>query len=70
MRLNLRESGVVWDMTPLLSESLPPEALDRSGMANERPITVRALGWVIAGHSNPHVSILLERYLPTAGTSL
>lgn len=64
----LREYGAVREATTLLFESLPPEALDRSGMANERPITVRALGWVIAGHSNHHVNILLERYLPTAGT--
>ncbi len=46
-----------------LFQSLPPDALDRSGNANGRPITVRAIGWVIAGHSNHHASILAERYL-------
>lgn len=59
----LREYGAVREATTLLFESLPPEALDRSGMANERPITVRALGWVIAGHSNHHATVLAERYL-------
>lgn len=66
----LREYSAVRGATTLLFESLPPDALDRSGMANERPITVRALGWVIAGHSNHHVNILLDRYLPTAGIGL
>ncbi len=66
----LREYVAVREATTLLFESLPPDALDRSGTANERPITVRALGWVIAGHSNHHANILLERYLSTAGAGI
>jgi DinB superfamily len=60
------ELDVVRDSTLRLFESLPPGALDRSGHANGRPITVRAIGWVIAGHSNHHARILLERYLNNA----
>lgn len=45
--------------------SLPIEAMDRSGLANGRSISVRALGWTIAGHSNHHAAVLEERYLPT-----
>jgi hypothetical protein len=37
-------------------------ALARSGTANNREITVRALAYVIAGHERHHVGILRERY--------
>lgn len=60
----LREYDAVRSSSILLFESLPPETLDLSGTANGRSITVRALGWVIAGHSNHHVTVLSERYLP------
>ncbi len=59
----LHEYDVVRDSTLLLFASLPIEALDRSGDANGRSITVRALGWVIAGHSNHHARVLAERYI-------
>lgn len=59
----LHEYDVVREASLLLFQSLPPEALDRSGMANGRSITVRAIGWVIAGHNNHHATILAERYI-------
>jgi hypothetical protein len=34
----------------------------RSGLANDASITVRALGYIIAGHELHHVGILRERY--------
>jgi hypothetical protein len=34
----------------------------RAGMANGNPITVRALLWIIAGHTDHHLRILEERY--------
>jgi len=43
--------------------SLDPGALVRRGTANNNPITVRALAWIIAGHERHHVAILRERYL-------
>ena len=41
---------------------LTPEAAMRSGLANDASITVRALGYIIAGHEIHHVGILRERY--------
>jgi uncharacterized damage-inducible protein DinB len=38
-------------------------ALDRRGTANEVPVTVRALAWLLAGHAVHHRAILEERYL-------
>ena len=58
----LHEYDVVRAASLLLFQSLPPEALERSGLANGQRITVRAIGWVIAGHSNHHATVLLERY--------
>lgn len=38
-------------------------ALLRSGVASGHPLTVRAAGWIIAGHAQHHAQILRERYL-------
>lgn len=32
------------------------------GMANESAISVRAIGWILAGHVDHHLAILRERY--------
>lgn len=58
-----REYDVVRAGSVLLVMSLPPGAIERAGMANGRPFTVRALGWTIAGHSNHHAKVIAERYL-------
>ncbi len=47
-----------------LFRSLDAAALDRRGVANDNPVTVRALGYIIAGHERHHLAILKERYLP------
>lgn len=49
--------------TLLLFEPLPEEAWSRSGTANARRVTVRALAWTTAGHVEHHLAILRERYL-------
>jgi hypothetical protein len=43
--------------------NLPAEAWTRSGIASDNPFTVRALAYVIAGHTTHHTTILRERYL-------
>ena len=48
--------------------NLPAEAWMRSGIASDFPFTVRALAFILAGHTTHHVAILRERYLsPSAG---
>ncbi len=42
--------------------NLPEEAWDRRGVANNSPVTVRALAYIIAGHERHHVKVLRERY--------
>jgi len=34
----------------------------RRGVANGHPISVRALAFIIAGHSRHHAAVLRERY--------
>jgi hypothetical protein len=46
-----------------LFANLPAEAWLRSGIASGNPFTVRALGFIIAGHWAHHAKILRERYL-------
>ncbi len=49
--------------TILFFRALTPEQLLQSGTANQSAITVRALGYVIAGHELHHLAILRDRYL-------
>jgi hypothetical protein len=48
--------------TRILFEHLPDEAWGRSGIASGKPVTVRALAYVVAGHAEHHAAILRERY--------
>jgi uncharacterized damage-inducible protein DinB len=57
------EFDAVRRATIALFSGLDSDALARRGTANNNPITVRALAWIIAGHERHHVAILRERYL-------
>ncbi len=46
-----------------LIKSLTEEELNRSGIASERKITVRAIVYIIAGHIMHHTAIIKDRYL-------
>jgi len=46
-----------------LIRSLREIEIDRSGISNDKPISVRALIFIMAGHVNHHVAILKQRYL-------
>lgn len=50
--------------TESLFQSFSDEMLLRRGTASGSPFTVRALGYIIAGHELHHLNILRERYLP------
>jgi DinB superfamily len=45
-----------------LFSNMPTEAWARSGIASDKPFTVRALAYIIAGHLTHHVKLLRERY--------
>lgn len=45
-----------------LFSNMPLEAWSRGGIASDKPFTVRALAYIIAGHLTHHVRLLRERY--------
>jgi uncharacterized damage-inducible protein DinB len=45
-----------------LLRSLVPEAWTRTGTANNHPVSVRALAFIMAGHVRHHLNILRDRY--------
>lgn len=53
----------VRDATLSLVRAFPEAAWTRTGTANNKPVSVRGLVWVIAGHELHHLKILRERYL-------
>lgn len=46
-----------------LIKSLNETELERVGISNEKPVSVRALVYILAGHVNHHRRIIEERYL-------
>jgi hypothetical protein len=46
-----------------LIKSFNETELARVGISNDKPISVKALVFIIAGHLNHHIRILKERYL-------
>lgn len=59
----LEEYETVRNSTIALYNGFSEEALLRSGIANNNRVTVRALGYHIAGHECHHINIIKERYL-------
>ena len=59
----LDEFGLVRRSTIALFESLDEAALLRSGVADGKRVSVRALAYHIAGHELRHRNVIRERYL-------
>jgi len=59
----LTELSAVRHSNLLLFKTFTEEQLLRQGTANNNPISVRALGFVIIGHQNHHQRVFEERYL-------
>jgi hypothetical protein len=58
-----REVESVRAATMSLFHSLPREAWTRAGTADDSPVTVRALAYIIAGHEMHHRQVIAEKYL-------
>ncbi|MDB5200720.1 MAG: hypothetical protein JWQ27_129 [Ferruginibacter sp.] len=59
----LKEMKVVRQSSRLLYESFSNEMLESSGLANNNPTSVNAIGFILVGHLTHHVNIIKERYL-------
>jgi len=44
-------------------KTLPEEAWERTGVASDNPVSVRAIAYIIAGHVAHHKQVLQEKYL-------
>jgi uncharacterized damage-inducible protein DinB len=60
----VEEFGAVRGASIALFRSFNDEAWSRRGVASQKPVTVRALGFITAGHQIHHRVILEEQYLP------
>jgi hypothetical protein len=56
------ELAAVRTATTLFFAGLPKEAWQRGGTLNGKPLTVRALAFIAAGHFQRHLNILHDRY--------
>jgi len=56
------EWGDVRRATIALFRNLPAPAWPRRGVASDKPISVRALAYIIAGHVRHHLEVLETRY--------
>ena len=50
------------DSTIALVHGLPDDCWERSGSANDATVTVRALLYIVLGHTEHHVAVLREKY--------
>lgn len=60
----LAEFRVIRSASLALINSFDDDAIARVGTASDRPVSTRALCWIIAGHAAHHVGLTRERYVP------
>jgi hypothetical protein len=60
------EFAAVRAATIALFANMTPDLLLRRGLASEATLSVRAAGYIIAGHETHHVRAIREHYLTTA----
>jgi len=59
----LTELALVRQSTIMLFKNFSEEILLRKGTASDKPVSVRALGFIIIGHQKHHQKVFQERYL-------
>jgi CRP-like cAMP-binding protein len=59
----VEEFGAVRNSTLHLFRHLDEESWSRRGIVNQGEVSVRAIGYVIAGHELHHVALLKDKYL-------
>jgi hypothetical protein len=59
----LGEFTAVRRATLSLFRNLTEEQLARRVVANDNPVSARAIAWIVAGHERHHAKLLAERYL-------
>jgi uncharacterized damage-inducible protein DinB len=62
MRKVAEEMIAIRRSTLALIDSLDDTAIANTGVANNNPVSARAICWIMAGHAEHHLGILNERY--------
>ena len=62
LRHRLESLALVRRSTLELFRDFSDEAWERTGIASDNPVTVRALAYIIVGHERHHVKVLRDRY--------
>lgn len=65
----VEELEAVRRATVLLFRGMDDRALRRTGVANDTPLVVWTVPWVVAGHERHHVNVLRERYFGSTGAA-
>ena len=60
----LEEFAAVRAATITLIAGLPNDGWSNTGVANDSPVSARAIAYIIAGHELHHREVLQTRYLP------
>ena len=60
----LKEFVAVHRATIMFFNQLPDEAMERMGTASNEKLSVSSIAHIIAGHTQHHLSVIEERYLP------
>ena len=63
------EFAIVRESTICLFKQFDEETLNKIGNANGKEVTVRAILYMIAGHTTHHLSVIKTRYLLSSSTS-
>ena len=58
----IEELMTVQKSSAQLFASFSEEALEQSGLANNKSVYVRAIGYILVGHTRHHLNVLKERY--------
>ncbi len=61
----LNEFVAVHRATIMFFNQLPAVALSRTGIASKEKLTVEMIAHIIAGHTQHHLSVIEQKYLPT-----
>ena len=59
----VNEFSLVRQSNEIMFSSFDPEQLESEGIANNKSVYVKALGFIMVGHVNHHTRIIKERYL-------
>jgi hypothetical protein len=63
-RSHLDEFRAIRAATVAFFRELDQGAWSRRGVASGNPVSVRALAYIVAGHTAHHTKVIRERYLP------